>query len=506
MRALKRLAAVAGLVLTGLLGSGLAQASMPIQILNANDAALYGKAIVLASAGKTDQVKPLLAQVQDASLVGTVQALSFATLVSSGQSADWLAHNADLPAAAKIADQLRRHGEKVTTNVTWSDTLGDVDSRAVAKSNAAASRAVLDSGLADWQHGDWEQALGKFTQLTTAPSVPPSLVAAGAYWASRAALRAGHPEQSSILLHQAADHPSTFYGVLARRALGLSMRVRWESDGLNAAEVASLAQIPGGKRALALVQVGHPELAEPELRGIFGSAKPDQRVAILRLTAVAGLTVLGERMDHAVADADGDTVAAVFDAWHYPVPPYAPTGGWKIDRALVYAFMRQESSFNPKATSEAGARGLMQMMPATAAALTGDSSFLKKKGKARKSLNTPAVSLNLGQLYLARLFSQPDIAGSLIQAAVAYQAGPGNLAHWRSQMSAAAINDPLLFLESLPSHASRQYAKRVIVNLWIYRSRLGESTETLDAVIEGGWPRYAQLDPQANFATKTAAK
>jgi len=80
------------------------------------------------------------------------------------------------------------------------------------------------------------------------------------------------------------------------------------------------------------------------------------------------------------------------------------------------------------------------------------------------------------------------------------------LAHWRSMMPAAASSDPLLFLESLPSRASRQYAKRVIVNLWIYRSRLGESTDTLDAVIEGGWPRYAQLDPQADRATKTAAK
>jgi len=242
------------------------------------------------------------------------------------------------------------------------------------------------------------------------------------------------------------------------------------------------------------------------VRGIFGSAQPEQRAAILRLTAVAGLTALAERMDRAVVDANGDSVAAVLDAAHYPIPPYTPAGGWKMDRALVYAFMRQESGFNPKATSEAGARGLMQVMPATAAALTGDRSFLNKKGKARKSMHNPAISLNLGQLYLTRMIAQPDIAGNLIQTAVAYQAGPGNLAKWRTAMGPSVAHDPLLFLETLPSKTSRQYAKRVIVNLWVYRSRLGQSTETLDAVIEGQWPRYAATAAATDYSLRTAAK
>ncbi len=495
-----------GFVLAIALNGGPAHAFMPLPILNANDAALYGRAIALVSTGKAEQAKPLLNQVQDPLLVGTVQALNAPALVSANESDEWLRRNADLPAAAKIAEQRARRGDSPTITTTWSDTVRDPDARIEAQAAVDGARSLWQQGLNAWQAGDWATAESRFGQLAGVKLAPPSLQSAAAYWASRAALRVGHPETSSPYLRQAANFPNTFYGVLARRALGLAMRAHWENDGLNASEMAALSQIPGGKRALALVQLGRADLAEPELRGIFGPAQPDQRAAILRLTAVAGLTALAERMDRAVVDANGDSVAAVLDAAHYPIPPYTPAGGWKVDRALVYAFMRQESGFNPKATSQAGARGLMQVMPATAAILTGDRSFLNKKGKARKSLNNPAISLNLGQIYLARMFAQPDIAGNLIQAAVAYQAGPGNLAKWRTAMGPSVANDPLLFLETLPSKTSRQYAKRVIVNLWVYRSRLGQSTETLDAVIEGQWPRYAANAAATDYSLRTAAK
>lgn len=490
--------------LTGL-NATTARASMPVQILNAHDVSLYSRALSLVSTGKSDDAKPLLAQVQDATLVGTVEAQGFSAMVPQASVSQWLAKNADLPAAAKIADQARRRGETVAVATPWHDTLPEVAAESASKT-AVGSQDLWQSGLAAWKRKDYDDAQLIFSRLADAPLAPPSLAAAGAYWGSRAALRAGHPEQSSPLLDRAADYPRTFYGVLARRALGLPVRAQWENDSLTRPEMTALATMPGGKRAMALIQIGRADLAEPELRGIYADAKPEQRAAILRLATAAGMSALAGRLARADADADGDDIAAAFDDVRYPIPQFAPAAGWQIDRALVYAFMRQESGFNPKATSGAGARGLMQVMPATAAVLTGDKSFLKKKGKSRKLMLTPEVSLDLGQRYLARLFAQPDISGNLIQAAVAYQAGPGNLAHWRTAMGPDVVNDPLLFLESLPSHTSRQYAERVIVNLWIYRSRLGLTNTTLDSVTAGGWPRYAQLDPAADFATLTAIK
>jgi hypothetical protein len=57
-----------------------------------------------------------------------------------------------------------------------------------------------------------------------------------------------------------------------------------------------------------------------------------------------------------------------------------------------------------------------------------------------------------------------------------------------------SIEDPLLFVESIPVAQTRAYVERVLANYWIYRLRLGQKTPTLDAVAEGKWARYVSLD------------
>jgi len=109
----------------------------------------------------------------------------------------------------------------------------------------------------------------------------------------------------------------------------------------------------------------------------------------------------------------------------YPIPPYQPKGGYMIDRAVVLAFAKQESRFQPTAISRAGARGVMQIMPATAATITHDSS-LARKNKGR--LDDPVYSLTLGQEYLIDLLDRQN--GNLFSLAAAYNAGYGNLSKW----------------------------------------------------------------------------
>ncbi len=72
--------------------------------------------------------------------------------------------------------------------------------------------------------------------------------------------------------------------------------------------------------------------------------------------------------------------------------------------------------------------------------------------------------------------------------AVAYNGGPGNLHKWYNGMDTQ--DDPLLFIESVPSHETRNYVERVLANLWIYRYRLNETDPSLDMVAGGGWPVY----------------
>jgi soluble lytic murein transglycosylase-like protein len=110
--------------------------------------------------------------------------------------------------------------------------------------------------------------------------------------------------------------------------------------------------------------------------------------------------------------------------------------------------------------------------------------------------------LDLGQRYIAHLLSNPVVQGDLFRLTTAYNGGPGNLNKWQRNMDYQ--NDPLLFIESLPSRETRLFIERVLTNLWIYRMRLGQRVPSLDEIAAGDWPRYVALDnePQ-NLATST---
>ncbi len=91
---------------------------------------------------------------------------------------------------------------------------------------------------------------------------------AGAYWASRAHMRAGNVHDVSVWLERAASQPRTFYGLIATRALGLDFDFNWSMPELTKARMARLQKIPAARRAAALVAAGQYYLAEQELRQI----------------------------------------------------------------------------------------------------------------------------------------------------------------------------------------------------------------------------------------------
>jgi soluble lytic murein transglycosylase-like protein len=152
---------------------------------------------------------------------------------------------------------------------------------------------------------------------------------------------------------------------------------------------------------------------------------------------------------------------------------------------VLLAFARQESRFQAAAVSRVGARGVMQIMPATAALVAGDRSLARSN---RAKLYDPVFSMTLGQDHLRDLLDRQN--GNLIALATAYNAGPGNLTRWMALHE--GISDPLLFIETLPAAETRNYIKRVMVNLWMYRKRLGEPMDGLDDAAEGRWPVYVQ--------------
>ena len=150
----------------------------------------------------------------------------------------------------------------------------------------------------------------------------------------------------------------------------------------------------------------------------------------------------------------------------------------------MHAIVRQESKFEMRVTSSSDARGLMQLLPSTAAGTMKDTTLDNPGAKAK--LFDPAFNLSVGQRYVQKMFEFAEPDGNLFQLVVAYNGGPGNLQKWLKEVEYRG--DPLLFIESIPSRETRGYVERVVANYWIYQDRLGEAKTTLDQVARGEWP------------------
>lgn len=347
------------------------------------------------------------------------------------------------------------------------------------------------AGLASWRLGRLADAARHFEAAAEAADNS-WLASAAAFWAARANLVGRNPERVVPWLEAAARHPRTFYGLLAGYLLGRPMEFRWAEPDLERAEIERLARIPAGRRAVALVQVGEDRRAELELRRLALAADDKLARGILALAARADMPALALRLDRQLFPKGGGWMSAA-----YPLPSWEPENGFRVDPALVYALIRQESAFNPNAKSWAGASGLMQLMPRTASLIARDKTY--HRGTKRKKLFSPEVNLTLGQRYLERLIRDPGIAGDLFFIAAAWNGGPGNLAKWWRK--ADHRGDPLLFIESIPARETRIFVERVMANFWIYRHRLGQDSPSLAQLAEGQWPTYVHQTGQLELAT-----
>ncbi len=267
----------------------------------------------------------------------------------------------------------------------------------------------------------------------------------------------------------------------------LGETITYESDpaGRRESMLQVLLRFPGAQRALALGQIGQIELAEQEIRKLASRAAPELMVGLIGLAESLDLPAAQMRLAQSLGASDGSYhLGALF-----PLPNWQPANGYTVDRALVYSIMRAESGFDPSAESEAGARGLMQLMPATARYLARRSA-LETPG--HDDLFEPETSILFGQAYLEHLLQWSPIGDNLIYLAVAYNAGPARIARWREELQ--IDDDPLLFLESIPLREPRVYVKNVLTNLWIYRARLGQPQPSLEALARNQWPSYRALD------------
>jgi soluble lytic murein transglycosylase-like protein len=334
------------------------------------------------------------------------------------------------------------------------------------------------NGLIAWRAGDYERAAECFREVAT-NGRSGWFVAGGAFWAARARLFAHQPREVSHWLSVAADQPETFYGLLARHILGLPMPFRWELNEIDKAALAALDGSPDGQSALALIASRDTERAERFLRSLVARGRPDLAHGAMVAAESAGMADLAYRLARLLA-----IHGIQFDRAAYPLPRWQPEGGFSTDRALIYALMRQESNFRPGAVSPAGARGVMQLMPATARFVARASGYPGSAAQFRR----PEVNIALGERYLEMLLADDSIGPDLFLLTAAWNGGPANVERWRREVEAS--DDPLLFIESIPFSETRAFIERVLANLWIYRHRLGARSASLDALAAGRWPTW----------------
>ncbi len=351
-----------------------------------------------------------------------------------------------------------------------------------------AAMGAWTAGLAAFRTGRYDIAATAF-DLVAEKSPAADTAAAAAYWASRAHFAAGRPELVAERLQTAARQPNGFYGLLARRALGLAPAQTWDEPDFITADWNHLKTIAGARRAAALIEIGQIGLGDRELRHLTQIAPEGEYPALLRLAARLGLPAT----QYSLAVRPPVGIEAPLSA-RYPAPDWQPARGWRVDRGLVFAHALQESAFITTATSRTGAKGLMQLMPATGkqvAAVIREQALASGAEAVVGDMADPAFNIEVGQTYLEALRDMSYTQGLLPKVVAAYNAGPGSVQRWNASLDDRG--DPLLFIESIPFSETRHYVEIVMRNYWMYQLRDGVLPPSMDALVAGLWPRFPGL-------------
>ncbi len=511
-----------------------ATAQTPIKALSSADAKAYSLAFSAVRSGDFDPAANIADNVDDECLIGRVK---FAVLLNAGYAASyeelrgWLKRYHDQPGADRIYTLARKRRPQADANLPTPDAdqpdgapapapapwarldagpvkldlktpTSRVDPRLQAAKEAYYGGDVEEGyrlataagerwigGLAAFRLKKYDTALGRLSALADDQTQNEWVRSAAAFWAARAAVAAGQPERAPGLLQIAARTPYTFYGLIAERQLGLEPAIGTNgfdmgpmmSAGGDAVSPASPVISTAGlatlvktdkraHRAAAFAQIGLRSEAGVELRtALLDAGSPQERKKWMAL----GLALNAPLTSSTDLSRSGRTR---FDLAGFPTPEFEPVGGYTLDKALVYAIVRQESKFQPDAVSNASAYGLMQLTPATAARVAGDS----KLASDPNPLRDPAYNLRIGQDYMATLLN--NLQGDVLRAVAAYNSGPGTIIKTSAKMPQA---DSLLIFESMPGGQTREFVQKVVANYWIYRQLFGQDSPSLAAAASG---------------------
>jgi soluble lytic murein transglycosylase len=486
--------------------------------LSQADRLSYTTAFDALRRGDIDAARASARQAQDRVLLGQVEFESLFHrdhVATYDELAAWLEQYSDLSTADRVynlAMQRRPDGapeprRPASVARTWTSLIAAGGNREADPARAARVALNRDDlqgaislggqigdwwtvALAQYRLGDYGPAIEAFERVYDDPTEDAWVRAGAAFWAAKSAGMAGRQNRIQPNLRRAAQWPATFYGQIALRQLGEEPAIEnmgpvpysavasvrqtsWAGDDTsdidNAEMEAFLREDAQARRTLAWLEVGRGSEAREELRtGLRGAITERGR----RMWSALG-RMMGPRLG------GRDDEARRINADRFPQPVIEPAGGFTIERSLVYAIARKETDFNPRARSAVGAYGLMQVMPATAAELSGDRGLISSPDR----LFDPNLNAQLGQAYVNKVLAMPAINGDLLRATASYNAGPGPMVAAVRKLGPNA--DPLLLIETIDVPQAREYVEKVVAAYWIYQRMNGRPLNTLDAVASG---------------------
>ena len=310
---------------------------------------------------------------------------------------------------------------------------------------------------------DPARALQHFERLAGATT--PISQARAQYWLGRALEASGDKTKARSAYGKAANYQTSYYGMLAAEKLGLTLdeSLLYNAPPAGSWKGAGYAKSSVLEAAARMAAAGNEQLSARFMLHL-GESLSDAELGTL-----AGLALdLGQYRSAVLIAKAATERGLVFPSAYFPVPDMIPEA-LPVSRALALSIARRESEFDPEARSPAGALGLMQMLPATAAEVAKDQGIKFSKAKLASD---PAYNATLGAAYLKELVDQFGPSVALV--ASGYNAGPGRPRGWVDAFGdpRLASTDVVDWVEMIPFTETRTYVMRVVEGVVIYRAKL----------------------------------
>jgi soluble lytic murein transglycosylase len=345
--------------------------------------------------------------------------------------------------------------------------------RVAASHHLSAGSELADlsflAGFIALRHlNDPAAAMAHFASLEGAVVTPIS-VSRAQYWLARAYEAAGDGANATAQYQRAAQHQTAFYGLLAAERLGLALDPALVNvgDAQQAWRSAPFAQSSVLAAARLLLDAGDRTLAKRFFLHLSEGLPPADMSALADLALRLDQPHIAVLLAKAAAER-----GQILPRAYYPIPAFIPDG-LPVSRALALAIARRESEFDPTAQSSVGARGLMQVMPDTAAEVAAS---MGEASSPARLIKDPAFNVRMGSAYLARLVETYGPAIALV--ASGYNAGPSRPRKWVQDYGDPRLGsgpggaDIVDWVETIPFTETRTYVMRVAESVVIYRARL----------------------------------